>query len=102
MESRDEHVASAGTGAAVSGAPMSERIREIVDVPVSFVQEGVHFLNRCTKPDRKGMRARLAADHRVYPDLPRGRYGFRRDGFHRLPREAGAHPDQQHCTYCDA
>ncbi|WFD37529.1 uncharacterized protein MJAP1_000473 [Malassezia japonica] len=32
---------------------MSERIREIVDVPVSFVQEGVHFLNRCTKPDRK-------------------------------------------------
>lgn len=33
---------------------MSERIREIVDLPVSFVHEGVHFLNRCTKPDRKG------------------------------------------------
>ncbi|KAI3626049.1 hypothetical protein CBS9595_001410 [Malassezia furfur] len=32
---------------------MSERIREIVDLPVSFVHEGVHFLNRCTKPDRK-------------------------------------------------
>lgn len=33
---------------------MSERIREIVDVPVSFVHEGVRFLNRCTKPNHKG------------------------------------------------
>lgn len=34
---------------------MSDKIREVVDVPVSFVHEGVHFLNRCTKPDHKGL-----------------------------------------------
>ncbi|KOS13988.1 protein transport protein sec61 subunit gamma [Malassezia pachydermatis] len=32
---------------------MSERIRELVDEPVSFLREGMQFMNRCTKPDRK-------------------------------------------------
>lgn len=36
-------------------ANMSERIRELVDEPVSFLREGMQFMNRCTKPDRKGM-----------------------------------------------
>lgn len=52
--SRDQ-IASAGAAPlAPYRSAMSERIREIVDLPVSFVHEGVHFLNRCTKPDRKG------------------------------------------------
>ncbi|KAL4400084.1 Ssh1 translocon complex protein [Malassezia pachydermatis] len=34
-------------------ANMSERIRELVDEPVSFLREGMQFMNRCTKPDRK-------------------------------------------------
>lgn len=33
---------------------MSDRIRELVEVPVDFVKEGTHLLNRCTKPDRNG------------------------------------------------
>ena len=33
---------------------MSDRIRELVEVPVGFVKEGTQLLNRCTKPDRKG------------------------------------------------
>ncbi|WFD29363.1 hypothetical protein MSPP1_000372 [Malassezia sp. CBS 17886] len=32
---------------------MSERIREIVEVPANFLHEGTQFLQRCTKPDRK-------------------------------------------------
>lgn len=33
---------------------MSERMRELVEEPVSFLNEGIQFLNRCTKPSRKG------------------------------------------------
>lgn len=34
---------------------MSDRIRELVEVPVDFFKEGTQFLNRCTKPNRKGV-----------------------------------------------
>ena len=33
---------------------MSDTIKEIVDIPQNFVREGTHFVNRCTKPNRKG------------------------------------------------
>lgn len=36
-------------------AIMSERIRELAQEPVAFLNEGTQFLNRCTKPGRKGM-----------------------------------------------
>lgn len=80
---------------------MSERIRELVDAPVSFMQEGTHFLNKCTKPDRRGA---LAYKHaflsvRVYPDLPCGRDGLCDYGLYWLPCEACAHPYQQHRAY---
>ncbi|CAO1634054.1 unnamed protein product [Parajaminaea phylloscopi] len=32
---------------------MAEKMREIVDIPQSFVREGTQFMNRCTKPSRK-------------------------------------------------
>ncbi|EDP43587.1 hypothetical protein MGL_1800 [Malassezia globosa CBS 7966] len=32
---------------------MSERIRELAQEPVAFLNEGTQFLNRCTKPGRK-------------------------------------------------
>ena len=35
-------------------AIMSERIRELAQEPVAFLNEGTQFLNRCTKPGRKG------------------------------------------------
>lgn len=33
---------------------MSDKIREFVDVPKEFFKDGMQFMNRCTKPDRKG------------------------------------------------
>ncbi|KAJ1027770.1 hypothetical protein NDA13_003225 [Ustilago tritici] len=32
---------------------MSDKIKEIVDIPQNFFREGTHFVNRCTKPNRK-------------------------------------------------
>ncbi|WFD15702.1 hypothetical protein MARU1_001724 [Malassezia arunalokei] len=32
---------------------MSERMREFVEEPIAFLNEGTQFLNRCTKPDKK-------------------------------------------------
>lgn len=29
---------------------MSERLKELADVPKDFVKEGTQFVNRCTKP----------------------------------------------------
>ncbi|ORY32554.1 hypothetical protein BCR39DRAFT_522813 [Naematelia encephala] len=31
---------------------MSEKVRELVDIPQQFVKEGTLFVNRCTKPTR--------------------------------------------------
>jgi len=33
---------------------MSEQIREILDIPRDFVKDGMFFLNRCTKPSKRG------------------------------------------------
>ncbi|EOO01649.1 putative protein transporter sec61 subunit gamma protein [Phaeoacremonium minimum UCRPA7] len=32
---------------------MSDQVQEILDVPREFVKDGVQFMNRCQKPDRK-------------------------------------------------
>ncbi|CAG8492936.1 1403_t:CDS:2 [Diversispora eburnea] len=34
---------------------MSDQIKEFVEVPRQFVKEGTQFINRCTKPDRRGI-----------------------------------------------
>ena len=40
---------------------MSDTIKEIVDIPQNFFREGTHFVNRCTKPNRKGEQLVLLA-----------------------------------------
>ncbi|EIW70807.1 hypothetical protein TREMEDRAFT_28632 [Tremella mesenterica DSM 1558] len=32
---------------------MSERLRELAEVPQAFIKEGTLFVNRCTKPTQK-------------------------------------------------
>ncbi|KAL1915668.1 uncharacterized protein VTP21DRAFT_6427 [Calcarisporiella thermophila] len=32
---------------------MNEQLQAFIDGPRQFVKEGVQFINRCTKPDRK-------------------------------------------------
>ncbi|KAB5560167.1 protein transporter Sec61 subunit gamma [Coniochaeta sp. 2T2.1] len=32
---------------------MSDQVQEILDVPREFVKDGVQFMNRCQKPDKK-------------------------------------------------
>ncbi|PWN54415.1 protein translocase SEC6 [Violaceomyces palustris] len=32
---------------------MSDKIREFIEIPQSFVKEGTQFMNRCTKPNKK-------------------------------------------------
>ena len=34
---------------------MSEQVKEFVEMPKQFMKEGTQFINRCTKPDRKGI-----------------------------------------------
>jgi hypothetical protein len=34
---------------------MSEQIKEFIEMPKQFMKEGTQFINRCTKPDRKGI-----------------------------------------------
>lgn len=34
---------------------MSDKIREFVEVPQEFFKDGMQFMKRCTKPDRKGV-----------------------------------------------
>lgn len=33
---------------------MSDQIKEFIEMPKQFMKEGSQFVNRCTKPDRKG------------------------------------------------
>jgi len=33
---------------------MSDQVKQLLDVPRDFVKDGAFFLNRCTKPNRKG------------------------------------------------
>ena len=33
---------------------MADKIRDIAEIPQSFFKEGTQFMNRCTKPSRKG------------------------------------------------
>ncbi|EHA46271.1 hypothetical protein MCOR27_005786 [Pyricularia oryzae] len=35
---------------------MSDSVQEILDVPREFVKDGIQFLNRCQKPDKKEFR----------------------------------------------
>ncbi|KAJ9161622.1 hypothetical protein NKR19_g2072 [Coniochaeta hoffmannii] len=32
---------------------MSDQVQEILDVPREFVKDGLQFINRCQKPDKK-------------------------------------------------
>ncbi|PWN89993.1 secE/sec61-gamma protein [Acaromyces ingoldii] len=32
---------------------MADTLREIAELPQTFVREGTQFMNRCTKPDKK-------------------------------------------------
>src|SRR5437016_2204061 len=34
---------------------MSEQIKEFIEMPKQFMKEGSQFINRCRKPDRKGI-----------------------------------------------
>jgi len=34
---------------------MSEEIKQILDVPRDFIRDGAFFLNRCTKPSKRGL-----------------------------------------------
>lgn len=36
-------------------ASMSEKIRDFIEVPQDFLQDGTHFMQRCKKPDQKGV-----------------------------------------------
>ena len=43
---------------------MSEQVKELIDMPKQFVKEGTQFINRCTKPDRRGMKSATQLDDR--------------------------------------
>ncbi|KAF2802909.1 protein translocase SEC6 [Mytilinidion resinicola] len=32
---------------------MSDQLKEFADMPQEFVKDGMQFLNRCTKPDKR-------------------------------------------------
>ncbi|KDN44364.1 protein translocase SEC6 [Tilletiaria anomala UBC 951] len=32
---------------------MSEKVKEFIDIPQSFIKEGTQFMTRCTKPNQK-------------------------------------------------
>ncbi|KAL1968043.1 hypothetical protein VTN77DRAFT_2172 [Rasamsonia byssochlamydoides] len=32
---------------------MSETLQELADIPKDFVRDGMQFINRCTKPDKR-------------------------------------------------
>jgi hypothetical protein len=34
---------------------MSDQVKEILDIPRDFFKDGAFFLNRCTKPNKRGM-----------------------------------------------
>jgi len=34
---------------------MSDQVKEILDIPHEFFKDGMFFLNRCTKPNKRGM-----------------------------------------------
>lgn len=38
---------------------MSDQITELIELPKQFIKDGTQFLNRCTKPDRKGKKVLL-------------------------------------------
>jgi hypothetical protein len=33
---------------------MSDQVKQLLDIPRDFIKDGAFFLNRCTKPSRKG------------------------------------------------
>ena len=46
--------ASDGPSAGPLSTRMSEQVKQILDVPRDFIKDGAFFLNRCTKPSKRG------------------------------------------------
>lgn len=81
---------------------MSERMREFVEEPIAFLNEGTQFLNRCTKPNKKGTYTLFQESFnrvRVHPDLPCCWFGICHYGLDWLPCQAHSHSYQQYCAY---
>ena len=43
-----------GNGTTHRVPTMSDQIKELLDVPREFIKDGIFFLNRCTKPTKRG------------------------------------------------
>ena len=83
-------------GRRVTLANMSERMREFVEEPIAFLNEGTQFLNRCTKPDKKGTFTVFQGSSnqpRIHPDLPCCRLGVCHYGLDWLHGQAHSHPN---------
>ena len=59
-----------------------------------------NLLNRCTKPNKKGLRFLYGVIDRVHPDRHGYCCRFRRDGTGRLFREADPYSHQQYSHWC--
>lgn len=73
---------------------------DIVQPVKDFVRDSKFLLNRCTKPNKKGLRFLYGVIDRVHPDRHGYCCRFRRDGTGRLFREADPYSHQQYSHWC--
>ena len=73
---------------------------DIVQPVKDFVRDSKFLLNRCTKPNKKGLRFLYGVIDRVHPDRHGYCCRFRRDGTGWLFREADPYSHQQYSHWC--
>ncbi len=82
-------------------ASQMDQLKEFIEPAIEFANDSKRLVNRCTKPDRKGVFFQLwsiSYGCRVPEDCYRHGDWLRAHGLHWLLREACAYPHQQH--YC--
>jgi hypothetical protein len=75
---------------------MSDQVKEILDIPRDFFRDGAFFLNRCTKPSKRGdlLFYQGSLTGRVFGDFEGGCGGIFGDGVYWICSQVGAYSYQ--------
>lgn len=78
---------------------MSDQVKEILDIPRDFFKDGAFFINRCTKPSKRGSLSLSSGVSailiiRVLGDFKSRCSGIFGHGIHWICRQVSAYPYQ--------
>jgi hypothetical protein len=78
---------------------MSDQVKEFLDIPRDFVKDGAFFLNRCTKPSKRGIATCMMRDNdddangRIFGNFESRCSGISGNGIYWIFCQVGAYPN---------